>query len=58
MKKKVLAALFAAVMACSLMAGCGSTSSAPAAAEEKTEEAIAQIETFSRHFVTTYGVQD
>ena len=25
---------------------------------EKTEEAIAQIETFSRHFVTTYGVQD
>ena len=24
----------------------------------KTEEAIAQIEAFSRHFVTTYGVQD
>ena len=44
MKKKVLAALFAAVMACSLMAGCGSASSAPAATEEKTEEATEETQ--------------
>ena len=45
MKKKVLAALFAAVMACSLMAGCGSTASAPAATEEKTEEVTEEAQT-------------
>ncbi|MEE1041288.1 MAG: molybdate ABC transporter substrate-binding protein [Lachnospiraceae bacterium] len=45
MKKKVLAALFAAVMACSLMAGCGSASSAPAATEEKTEEVTEEAQT-------------
>ena len=45
MKKKVLAALFAAVMACSLMAGCGSSSPAPAATEEKTEEVTEEAQT-------------
>ena len=45
MKKKVLVALFAAVMACSLMAGCGSTASAPAATEEKTEEVTEEAQT-------------
>ena len=45
MKKKVLAALFAAVMACSLMAGCGGASSAPAATEEKTEEVTEEAQT-------------
>jgi molybdate transport system substrate-binding protein len=45
MKKKVLAALFAAVMACSLIAGCGSGSSAPAATEEKTEEVTEEAQT-------------
>ena len=45
MKKKVLAALFAAIMACSLMAGCGSASSAPAATEEKTEEVTEEAQT-------------
>ena len=45
MKKKVLAALFAAVMACSLIAGCGGASSAPAAPEEKTEEAAEEAQT-------------
>ena len=39
MKKKVLAALFAAVMACSLIAGCGGAS------EEKTEEAAEEAQT-------------
>ncbi len=45
MKKKVLAALFAAVMACSLMAGCGSASSGSTAAEEKTEEVTEEAQT-------------
>ena len=45
MKKKVLAALFATLMTCSLFAGCGSASSAPAAAEEKTEEATEEAPT-------------
>ena len=45
MKKKILAALFAVVMACSLMAGCGGASSAPAAPEEKTEEAAEEAQT-------------
>ena len=45
MKKKVLAALFAAVMVCSLMAGCGGASSAPAATEEKTEEVTEEAQT-------------
>ena len=27
-------------------------------APEKTEEAMKQIEAFSRHFIKTYGVQD
>ena len=45
MKKKVLAALFAAVMACSLMVGCGSSSPAPAATEEKTEEVTEEAQT-------------
>ena len=45
MKKKVLAALFAALMACSLMAGCGGASSAPAATEEKTEEVTEETQT-------------
>ena len=45
MKKKVLAALFATLMTCSLFAGCGSASSAPAAAEEKTEEVTEEAPT-------------
>lgn len=45
MKKKVLAALFAAVMACSLMAGCGSASSGSTDAEEKTEEVTEETQT-------------
>ncbi|MBR3187820.1 MAG: molybdate ABC transporter substrate-binding protein [Lachnospiraceae bacterium] len=45
MKKKVLAALFAAIMACSFMTGCGSASSAPAATEEKTEEVTEEAQT-------------
>ena len=45
MKKTVLAALFAALMACSLMAGCGSASSAPSATEEKTEEVTEEAQT-------------
>ena len=45
MKKKVLAALFTAVMVCSLMAGCGGASSAPAATEEKTEEVTEEAQT-------------
>ena len=45
MKKKALAALFATLMTCSLVAGCGSASSAPAAAEEKTEEATEEAPT-------------
>ena len=45
MKKKVLAAVFAAIMACLLMAGCGGASSAPAATEEKTEEVTEEAQT-------------
>ena len=45
MKKKVLAALFAAVMACSLVAGCGGSSSGNAAPEEKTEEVTEEVQT-------------
>ena len=45
MKKKVLAALFAAVMACSLVAGCGGSSSGNAAPEEKTEEVTEAVQT-------------
>ena len=45
MKKNVLAVLFAAVMACSLLAGCGGASSAPAATEEKTEEVTEETQT-------------
>ena len=46
MKKKVLSVILAGVMACGLMAGCGSTAEAPAeeAATETTEEAEAPAE--------------
>ena len=45
MKKKVLAALFTALMVCSLAAGCGSSASAPASAEEKTGEVTEETQT-------------
>ena len=45
MKKKVLAALFAAMMVCSLAAGCGSSASTPASTEEKTEEVTEETQT-------------
>ena len=45
MKKKILAALFAALMVCSLAAGCGGASSAPASSEEKAEEVTEETQT-------------